>query len=366
MAGCRLTFMKVSINFVQTELTVDTLMRQMKLPFNVEDLLHIYKVVRPRRELSTPFLAVSLSGFQVSGSFELGMMVSGHSRGFKEDNRHPCVRVVLSVGKFWSRAQCESFPARIQGWEEGKEEKEEEEIPKLVLNRRNWVIPETKPEVPARLISISSSDLAFNPLQLIGQKRTTPAAAPLAVAAIQINQEPLPAPAPTLACLRGPSKKSKTKKGEGGSNGQAELWKPEFSTAKLDKQVTVANSATNHDTKPPKVCGCLGARGNSHPSLRRQKKMVGSLDSELNKAKLALAATDQLKADLGWLACLAELGIPEDNPTWAKAAPAAELPESPEPYSPLILPGFNEEDRHLRWFCGRAKLLQSITNRGLA
>ena len=43
------------------------------------------------------------------------------------------------------------------------------------------------------------------------------------------------------------------------------------------------------------------------------------------------------------LACLTKLGIPEDNPTWAKVAPAAELLESFEPYSPMILPRFNEE-----------------------
>ena len=46
----------------------------------------------------------------------------------------------------------------------------------------------------------------------------------------------------------------------------------------------------------------------------------------------------------GWLACLSELGILEDNPTWAKAALEAELPESPEPYSPLILPDFNKKE----------------------
>ena len=32
--------------------------------------------------------------------------------------------------------------------------------------------------------------------------------------------------------------------------------------------------------------------------LKRAKKKVGNLESKLNKTKLALAATDQLKADL--------------------------------------------------------------------
>ena len=44
----------------------------------------------------------------------------------------------------------------------------------------------------------------------------------------------------------------------------------------------------------------------------------------------------------GWLACLTELSIPEDNPTWAKVAPTPELPEPPAPYLLMILPSFDE------------------------
>ena len=46
----------VFINFVRTVLSVDTLMHQMELSFNVEDLLHIYTTVQPKRESGTPFL----------------------------------------------------------------------------------------------------------------------------------------------------------------------------------------------------------------------------------------------------------------------------------------------------------------------
>ena len=46
----------------------------------------------------------------------------------------------------------------------------------------------------------------------------------------------------------------------------------------------------------------------------------------------------------GWLAYLDDLYIPEDNLAWAKVALTAELFESLEPYSPLILPNFNEEE----------------------
>ena len=46
----------------------------------------------------------------------------------------------------------------------------------------------------------------------------------------------------------------------------------------------------------------------------------------------------------GWLACLTKLGIPEDNLAWAKATPAPELSEPLAPYSPVILPDFDEEE----------------------
>ncbi|GFZ08223.1 hypothetical protein Acr_20g0000310 [Actinidia rufa] len=56
MARCHLTFMQVPINFVRIVLMVDMLMHQMKLPFNVEDLLHVDTIVRPKKEPGTLFL----------------------------------------------------------------------------------------------------------------------------------------------------------------------------------------------------------------------------------------------------------------------------------------------------------------------
>ena len=50
----------------------------------------------------------------------------------------------------------------------------------------------------------------------------------------------------------------------------------------------------------------------------------------------------------GWIACLTEFGIPEDNPAWDKAAHAPELPEPLTPYSPMILPDFDEEE-YMNW-----------------
>ncbi|GFZ07011.1 hypothetical protein Acr_18g0011810 [Actinidia rufa] len=46
----------------------------------------------------------------------------------------------------------------------------------------------------------------------------------------------------------------------------------------------------------------------------------------------------------GWLACLKELQIPLDHPAWSSPAPLVQLPASPERYSPINLPDFNEEE----------------------
>ena len=54
MAHCQLTFIQVYVNFVCTVLTVDML-QILDNPFDVEDPLHVYIVVRPKRELGNPF-----------------------------------------------------------------------------------------------------------------------------------------------------------------------------------------------------------------------------------------------------------------------------------------------------------------------
>ena len=51
MARYRLPFMQVSVNFVRTVLVVDTLMRLLDKPFSVKYLLHVYIVVRLKKEL---------------------------------------------------------------------------------------------------------------------------------------------------------------------------------------------------------------------------------------------------------------------------------------------------------------------------
>ncbi|GFY89145.1 hypothetical protein Acr_06g0010850 [Actinidia rufa] len=127
--------------------------------------------------------------------------------------------------------------------------------------------------------------------------------------------------------------------------------------------------------------------------LKKSKKKVSNFKSKVKKTKLELAASEQLKldlvvveeaqdssyvaitqaqneaaftkvqrdnalhdfAELQKVACdmtyeqvfnwgISRAGISTDHSAWAKAAPKIELSDSPEPYSPLVLPGFNKEE----------------------
>ncbi|GFZ15722.1 hypothetical protein Acr_25g0001310 [Actinidia rufa] len=54
MAHCHLTFTQVSLNFVCTVLSVDTLMNILDKPFSASDMFHIYTVVWPKKESGNP------------------------------------------------------------------------------------------------------------------------------------------------------------------------------------------------------------------------------------------------------------------------------------------------------------------------
>ncbi|GFS35917.1 hypothetical protein Acr_00g0042680 [Actinidia rufa] len=58
-------------------------------------------------------------------------------------------------------------------------------------------------------------------------------------------------------------------------------------------------------------------------------------------ADLAMEGSEEI-CDL--LIMQQEIGIPVDPPAWNKATPEVEQLDPPLPYSPLMLPGFNEEE----------------------
>ncbi|PSR87997.1 Myb family transcription factor EFM like [Actinidia chinensis var. chinensis] len=81
-----------------------------------------------------------------------------------------------------------------------------------------------------------------------------------------------------------------------------ELWKPDFSIAELGK---ISLARDNYDKQLAKL----------RPGIYQE----------------------------GLFACLKELGIPADHPTWSKVAPEVEQLDPTTPYSSLVLPGFDKE-----------------------
>ncbi|GFS29075.1 hypothetical protein Acr_00g0005230 [Actinidia rufa] len=98
--------------------------------------------------------------------------------------------------------------------------------------------------------------------------------------------------------------------------------------------------------------------------LKKENEKANNLEKELKQTKSELADARseaeiailqrnqaqqlaELRLDVfqeGWLACMKELKIPLDHPAWLSPAPLVQLPASPERYSPINLPDFNEEE----------------------
>ncbi|GFZ12790.1 hypothetical protein Acr_23g0011750 [Actinidia rufa] len=123
--------------------------------------------------------------------------------------------------------------------------------------------------------------------------------------------------------MAGPSRRSK-KRTEGtsfallpSSDADVGLWKPKFPTVELDRQIIVADSAKDRDTSlalaraimlPKDITNLVEESSNAirdllvmqqvQFNLKRAKKRMNSLESKLNKVKLALSTTDQLKLNL--------------------------------------------------------------------
>ncbi|GFY92441.1 hypothetical protein Acr_08g0008370 [Actinidia rufa] len=291
MTCCHLIFMQVSVNFVQTVLVVDTLMYQMKLSFNVEDLLHIYTLVRPKRELGTPFLKgnhyLCLRNPR-QPQMRLGAMVSSHSRDFND--RFKCQsKECKDAIQVVNNRQVIRKGANLLAYKSIYHHVILYKVEELNRIKRFLSCPSLAPTASIQ------NDLAYTPLQLareveithsfregndsdaslgetnmgrfrtLGQKKFVLATDPTVIAVPPISQVSLPALDLVLALvtrawvklsslephswtntrgrsLAGPSKKSKKKAGETTSaylyylSANAELWKPEFSTVELGKK----------------------------------------------------------------------------------------------------------------------------------
>ncbi|GFS38128.1 hypothetical protein Acr_00g0055880 [Actinidia rufa] len=262
-------------------------------------------------------------------------------------------------------------------------EEVEEDSAQLVLNRSGgWVIPGSEPSLTISISILDKDhlgDVAHTPPRFVGEveispfreisysggssgkadmmrfsslrKRTTPSAdLPFVIAppTSQVSEE--------RNLWRIPPRGPRGGQGKTSSRASRELWKLEFSACELGRQLMVAHFSKDYDTSMAlarvvllliDVASLNEESPNAFQDLlvmqatvlanRMQEQSI-----ELKKAKKKVTEF-HFEAYLdGWTTCLDKLGIPEDSPAWAKAAPTLGYLESPAPYSPLILPSFDE------------------------
>ncbi|GFZ05472.1 hypothetical protein Acr_17g0010440 [Actinidia rufa] len=158
------------------------------------------------------------------------------------------------------------------------------------------------------------------------------------------------------------------KVGEMSSGAATELWKPEFSTCKLGRKMTVDYFTQDHDTNmalaravmlPNDVAilseensetmrsllsyGHVRSHGGAINLVEKGQEERGSAE----QGTTMIGRFSEIHPEIfmeGWIVCLIKLDILEDNPAWSKAVPALELSAPLTPYSPILLPDFDEEE----------------------
>ncbi|GFZ06601.1 hypothetical protein Acr_18g0007710 [Actinidia rufa] len=235
----------VSVNFVRTVLEVDTLMRQMKLPFSAEDLLHVYTIVRPMNELGTPFFIGKIT--YASGTPVI------HRRDF--NNKFKCrfedykkaIQVVSN--RKVSRKVADVLKYEPIYWHMIPHKAEEPNminLPPLHIEERVPWGDASNLKREAKDSNVSLEETNMVKFKTLGQKKKTmPAADPPTIEAPSSGKK---------ETVKVPSKRSKTKaRGTSSpvlhsSDADAELWKLEFAAIKLGRQVIVVDSTKDRDT----------------------------------------------------------------------------------------------------------------------
>ncbi|GFS32724.1 class I glutamine amidotransferase-like superfamily protein [Actinidia rufa] len=453
---------EVFVNLIHTVLAVDTLMQILNKSFNVEDLLHVYTIVRPKKEPSNLFyegyhylrlrkpdqpqmrlvtsnpnkdlFLASLSGFRALGNSKLGMTAFGDSREFNDKFKHrseKCKEAVRAANKQKSRdvdalllyephyrhkiprrtaefvrtsipLQRSSAPRRLQP---RKTQSRAQRTPPLSASTRRWgrVVFVVEPEDPALPISISSSDsehsddLACARSPSVGEVEDV---GPSSVRADimrfrNLKKKTTLTADPAIMDKRkgtklsgGMPKSSQRGTRETSSGVDSDLWRPELSACELSRQVMVTNSARDYNTSValgqaitlPNDVAALSKL--TSETMRKGQEEDEQLGVRVEEGKVALADADQLKVDLAYAE--AKLGTPttqslpklktrlllprlllpsfkwwhmapsmseflvgvqvEQGTITTKVAPAPKFPESPPPYSPMILLGFDKEE----------------------
>ncbi|GFZ19654.1 hypothetical protein Acr_28g0003590 [Actinidia rufa] len=454
---CGLTFMQVSVNFVRTVLAVEALMQREGLEFTVEDLFHVYCVVKPRKNPETQMLEGNhylrlrkpnqpqtrlvtdspdkdqyLNDFiWISGQWEFpvnepdlfsvprhrGYVPVGFNRRFwrRSDRCSAAISAVNNCGRSRKVSDLLGYiplyrytiplraarqerpvlpPLQIRGPGSRPRSSLSDEVSDLFEGTSaelRRLLEEAEGESSGSSESSSSSwdidlgDEALNEEAEVEDGEEVdqiPAAAPLIPAPLVLVPEPinLPSSDSDVAIVEAREivehSYSHSDSSSAGSQLNAEIMAPKVrilgkKQAPTNEPPTLPEApisstpapAEDQSTAPSlmggKRKGKQPAEGTSRP---KRGKGEGSAAGTPSCGPLSLplwSSANKLPQRIlpgtmrpvlrwatrkVWWICLKELQIPLDHPAWSFPAPPVQLPASPERYSPINLPDFNEEE----------------------
>ncbi|GFY94694.1 hypothetical protein Acr_10g0000790 [Actinidia rufa] len=385
---CGLTFMQVLVNFVRTVLAVEALMQREGLEFTAEDLLHVYCVVKPRRPRclkvrgQAPRPRSSLSD-EVSDLFE-GTSVK--------------LRRLLEEAEGESSDSSESSSSSwdVDLGDEGLDEKAEvedseevDQVPAaapLVLVPNLIILPSSDSDITiVKLREVVEHSYTHSDSSSSGSRGNEEAMAPK-VRILGKGQ------APRIELARFPkvpdssipiSNEDQSVAPSSMAGGKRKGKQPTEGTSRQKRR----KGAGSRDLRRAGQCRdaptrCCGSRRRDHGRVRGKLVMLGAQRAvstslllkqgamDLNKANQKANSLEkelkQTKAELADARSTAEIATLQRNQAQQEASdlkafacgaryiksyltmPSSELardpPASPERYSPIILPDFNEEE----------------------
>ncbi|GFY91237.1 hypothetical protein Acr_07g0014330 [Actinidia rufa] len=319
-------------------LLMDTLMRQMNIPFSVEDLLHVYTVVLGNWEFRAGDVGLWLF-LRHNGHLpdNFNDKFRCRSEEWKKviqavNNRRTSRRVSdLLVYESVYRHMIPHKPRSSAGlvflpcasrvglysemplvWRDNKQEEGEKAVSQLMLNRRqNRVIlaPMGEVEIAHYFMEANNSDASLGETNMVRFRTLVMGVGPSSSEASLLDKRQ------GKELTTGLSKRSKKNVREmssaflPSSGVNTELWKPEFSTSKPNRQVMMADFDKDHDTsrmmsphswrRARRQLGraiAISERVKDQSAeMKWSKKKISSLEKQ---AKLDIEAADKAKLEL--------------------------------------------------------------------
>ncbi|GFZ14408.1 hypothetical protein Acr_24g0005980 [Actinidia rufa] len=270
---------------------VDMLMQILDKPFRAKDLLHVYTVVQPKKELVNPFYKV--------GNFEMGMMAFDHSRDIIEVCLIPVdLDLPISISISISSSNSEHLDD----------------------------LARARPPFVGEAQDVGLSLVVVDTMRVRNLKKKTMLATDPIIIVPLVIQSLNAQLTRSWSLLR----RMALERAVMLPNTVATLSERDFGY----NEKSVSDTACLVSLKGN---GNLGSYGRTVGLAKEVQKEDEQLRIQAEEGQALAGRCRSTKDRFGCQFC-----IPEGNPAWTKSTPAPKFPKSSPPYSPMVLPGFNE------------------------